>query len=250
MSRPRPTSSKRTKPPAPTRANNAPSPQRAASAPALPAPPPDPIEAPGITAADRHLASVALSKIKRGESPSRDENAALRRVQLAVDDKKKWSLYRAIPQADWCKLSGRQRKVIRDQARKLNLPMGAESIDLAVLLPALHDLFSRLDAGMVNGHAADDADARLKMAKAEIAELQLAERSGRLVSRAAVQQCYAVIAHSMRKAAEVLGRHHGPEAQRILDERLDHAQSLLDAIMESARAGDEDEDERAGEDAA
>jgi len=207
---------------------------------------------PGITAADKHLASVALGKIKRGENPARDENAALRRVQLAVDEKKKWALYRAIPQADWCKLSGRQRKVVRDQARKLNLPMGAESIDLAVLLPALHDLFSRIDAGMVNGPSADDAEGRLKMAKAEIAELQLAERTGRVVSRAAVQQCYAVIGHSLRKAAELLGKHHGPEAQRILEERLDHAQSLLDAILEAATLEGEDDpsDAEAGEDAA
>lgn len=209
-------------------------------------PPPDPIDVPGITAADKHLASVALGKIKRGENPARDENAALRRVQLAMDEKKKWALYRAIPQADWCRLSGRQRKIIRDQARKLNLPMGAESIDLAVFLPALHDLFSRLDAGMVNGLGAGDADARLKMAKAEIAELQLAERSGRLVSRAAVQQCYAVIGHSLRKAGELLGKHHGAEAQRILDERLDHAQSLLDAILEAAQADDDEEDHDEG----
>jgi len=222
-----------------------------------PAPPVEPLDVPGITAADKHLASIALGKIKSGANPSRDENAALRRVQLAMDEKKKWALYRAIPQADWCKLSGRSRKVLRDQARKLNLPMGAESIDLAVLLPALHDLFSRIDAGMVNGPATDDADARLKMAKAEIAELQVAERTGRVVSRAAVQQCYAVIGHSLRKAAEVLGKHHGAEAQRILDERLDHAQSLLDAIMESAQADDDDEDggeadagADAGEDAA
>lgn len=218
-----------------------------------PAPPVEPLEVPGITAADKHLASLALKKIKGGANPSRDENAALRRVQLAMDEKKKWALYRAIPQADWCRLSGRQRKVLRDQARKLNLPMGAESIDLAVLLPALHDLFSRIDAGMVNGPAADDADARLKMARAEIAELQVAERTGRVVSRAAVQQCYAVIGHSLRKAAEVLGKHYGPEAQRILDERLDHAQSLLDAIMESAQTDDDDQDGAeadAGEDAA
>lgn len=221
---------------------------------------------PGITSADQHLARVAVEKIRRGDHPSRDENAALRRVQLAVDEKKKQAIYRAIPQADWCKLSGRSRQVIRDQARKLGLPMGAATIDLNILLPALHDLFSRISAseaatgwsaasGSPNGIAVDDADSRLKMAKAEIAELDLAQRTGQLVKRSDVQQCYAVIAQSMRKASELIGRHHhGAEARRILDERLDHAQSLLDAMMsestesavdviEKAEAEAEDQDQ-------
>jgi len=214
-----------------------------------PAPVAETLDVPGITAADKHMASVAFDKLKRGGNPSRDENAALRRVQLAMEDRKKWNLYRAIPQADWCKLSGRSRKVVRDQARRLDLPMGAESIDLAAVLPRLHDLFSRMGAGMLSGASVDDADARLKMARAEIAELQLAERTGRLVSRSAVQQCYAIVSHSLRKASELLGKHYGPEAQRLLDERLDHAQGLLDAVMESAvvQTGEPDEPDESGD---
>lgn len=48
----------------------------------------------------------------------------------------------AVPKGDYCRLSGRQHKLVDDAARNYSLPLDASSINLQAALTALHDLIA------------------------------------------------------------------------------------------------------------
>src|ERR1043165_6628317 len=76
------------------------------------------------TRADRQLLASALRKMTAKEELSRDEQAALRRYEKKKEERLRWEYYASIPQKHWRQMSGRQTKVINEQASRYNLPFG------------------------------------------------------------------------------------------------------------------------------
>ena len=54
------------------------------------------------------------------------------------EEQLRWRYYRTIPQKHWKVMSGRQTKVLAEQAQRYGLPFGSASIDLpaVVKIPA------------------------------------------------------------------------------------------------------------------
>ena len=76
---------------------------------------------------DRELAAEALRRRQAGQRPTRRELAALRRVEKARDDELRWQHYRTIPQKHWREMSGRQAKVINEQAATHGIPFAGRT---------------------------------------------------------------------------------------------------------------------------
>jgi len=187
-----------------------------------------------VAEADRELVRRAVAKKQEGWQPSREEAAALRRFERETEERKRWEYYRTIPQKHWREMSGRQTKVIAEQASRYGLPFDGPFVCLPDLARALHDFLAanaRRLAADPDDPFADDSDSpaleRWRAAKADLADLDLAERRRQLVPREQIHTLLGQIANLLRSAGDDLQRHHGPDAHAILDEALDDAAQLI-----------------------
>ena len=179
---------------------------------------------------DRQLAAEAARKRAAGEKPTREENAAIRRIDKAVEEENRWAYYATIPQKHWRTMSGRDRRTIVEQASRYGLPFGGRSIDLSAVVRALHGFLARHshklagvdDDPLMSGNDSPALE-QYRKAKAEHAELDLAERRGELMPVDRTREGMAIFAGHIRNATEVLRRQYGPDAQTILEEHINDA---------------------------
>jgi hypothetical protein len=182
---------------------------------------------------DKQAAATAYKKVMAGEQPTSQERAALTRYEREQEEKRRWQYYESIPQKHWRQMSGRQPKVLREQAQRYGLPFGGATIHLPEVVLALHDF---LAANARKLAADDDADAllgsdapspaleRYREERAAIARLDRLERERVLVRRDEIRQGLGRIAAILRTAGETLGQQYGNDAAEILNEALDDAE--------------------------
>lgn len=218
--------------------------KKAAHTTAKETPPPE-AERPPVSAseqADRRLAAAALRKIQAGQKPSRDEHAALRRVESKEEERRRWEYYKTIPQKHWRLMSGRQPRTINEQAERYGLPFGGPSVDLTDLVPRLHNFLAQNARALAT--ASQDEDGllvgpktasleRLRKAQAEKVEMQNATTRRQLVPADEVHQVFALIANCLRGAADELVAEHGESAYEILATAISTAEDMLQGLRRS-----------------
>src|SRR4051794_16794039 len=101
-----------------------------------------PVAGSAASRVDRDLIARAYKKVVNREDLSRDERAALKRHEKEKEEKLRWQYYRNIPQKHWREMSGRQTKVINEQADRYGLPFGGPFIDLPKLARGFHDFLA------------------------------------------------------------------------------------------------------------
>lgn len=199
---------------------------------------------------DRQLAVAALKKRAAGEKPTAKELAALARVEKAKEEETRWRFYRTIPQKHWLAMSGRQAKVIYEQAARYGLPIAEKEIDLTRVVRALHDFFAANKYRFVEGDGALEGEdespglERYRLAKAEMAELDLASRRRDLVDREALVDMLRRFFDGLRKTSEALRRRFGEEAAGVFERGRREAEAgvmaaLADEADDKARSTDE-----------
>lgn len=199
--------------------------------------------APPQTATDqinRDLARRALEKQRRGEAPTAQELAALKRVEKAREEELRWQYYRTIPQRHWREMSGRQAKILIEQADRYGIPFGGKTVDLPAVVKALHDF---LAANKTKLSTPDEDELpplkeseKLAAVRRQREEIRLQVDRGKYVSRENVRRCFSEIASILRRAGEQLQRRHGNEAYLILHDALDAAEHAV--IQGLAHVGD------------
>ena len=212
---------------------------------------------------DKQAAATAYKKVMAGEQPTSQERAALTRYEREQEEKRRWQYYESIPQKHWRQMSGRQPKVLREQAQRYGLPFGGATIHLPDVIRALHDF---LAANARKLSADDDEDAllgsdapspaleRYREERAAIARLDRLEREQVLVRRDEIRQGLGRIAAILRTAGETLQQQYGNDAADILNEALDDAERDIDRFFgvesEQTGAAESDSDPPDGEEAA
>ena len=179
---------------------------------------------------DRELASRAYRKVMAGETPTVQERAALKRFESEQEEQRRWQYYAAIPQKHWRQMSGRQTKVLHEQAERYGLPFGERTINLSQVVRALHDFLAanarRLCQGeeelLVSGGPSPALE-RYRDERARLAKLDRLEREGVLVPKDEVRLGLGRIAAILRTAGESLQQQYGQAAAEILHEALDEA---------------------------
>jgi hypothetical protein len=179
---------------------------------------------------DKQLAAAAYKKVMAGKEPTAQERAALGRYEKQQEEQRRWQYYAAIPQKHWRQMSGRQTKVLHEQAQRYGLPFGGPTINLPEVVRALHDFLAANarkladdDDDLLHSDGSSPALERYREERALIARLDRLEREQQLVPRDNVRQGLGQIAGLLRTAGETLQRECGPEARQILDEALDDA---------------------------
>lgn len=180
---------------------------------------------------DQDLVAGAYRKLANRQDLSRREREALKRHEKEKEDRLRWQYYRSIPQKHWRAMSGRQTKVLNEQASRYGLPFGGPTIDLTQLARSLHDFLAenavklaREEDELMQGPAASPALERYREERALMARLDRLEREGQLLPRDKAREALGRVAAILRGAGDVLQRQFGPAAVEVLYEALDDAQ--------------------------
>lgn len=188
--------------------------------------------------ADRELVRSGLAKRAKGEKLTQREARALKNFEALQLDKQRDAIVQAIPKGLWCEWSGRQPKVVNEQAHRYRLPLLGRTVNLKDLARALHD-FLAANAKKLAGSDADDpllagaASPALELYRQEkyrLARLDRLTQEGKLLRLDDVRDRLVRIASILRQAGELIEKQHGREASDILNTALDDAQTEIDAL--------------------
>ncbi len=202
--------------------------------------PPNGAPALGLTGLERKAASEAYRKVLAGQSLTSREQTLLKRVEKEKEERLRWQYYASIPQKHWRAMSGRQSKVLQEQADRYGLPFGGPTINLPTLARAIHDFLAdnaqklaKEDDVLLQG-AGSPALERYREERAAIARLDRLEREGQLLPREMTRVVLGRIATILRDAGDTLQRQFGPAAAEILHEALEDAEREIDRTFGAA----------------
>jgi hypothetical protein len=183
---------------------------------------------------DQDLVASAYRKLVQKTELSKSERLALKRHEKDKEQRLRRQFYGSIPQKHWKEMSGRQTKVINEQASRYGIPFGGAVIHLPSVVKALHDflaenaqLLAREADDLLQGNRNEPASPALERYREEraiLAKLDRLEREGKLLARDEVRLSLGRIASILRGAGETLSRQHGGPAAEILHEALDEAE--------------------------
>jgi hypothetical protein len=173
-----------------------------------------------------------------GERPTAKEAAALRRHESEQEEIRRWQYYDAIPQKHWREMSGRQTKVLNEQAERYGIPFGGRTICLPRVVKAFHDFLAKNarkladeDDPLLNSDVASPALERYREERAAMARLDRLEREGQLVARGDVREGLGRVAAIIRAAGDGLLQQFGPEAVELLNESLSDAEREIERLF-------------------
>jgi len=183
---------------------------------------------------DKDLVARAYRKVMDGGELSRQERTALKRHERDKEEQLRWKYYGAIPQKHWRQMSGRQAKVLNEQAERYGIPVGGPIVSLPAVVRALHDFLAenavklaRDEDPLMQGTGSPALE-RYREERAAIARLDRLEREGNLIPRDQVRESLGRIAMILRGAGDAIQRQFGPAAVESLYEAMDDAQREID----------------------
>jgi hypothetical protein len=183
---------------------------------------------------DADLVKSGYRKTVNGEELTKEERRALKRHEADREERLRWKYYETIPQKHWREMSGRQTKVLNEQAARYGIPFGGATVNLRNVVRALHNFLAenaqklaRDDDPWMQGSGSPALE-RYREERAAMARLDRLTREDQLLPRVEVREALGRIASIIRSAGDMLERNHGAGALDILIEALDDAQRELD----------------------
>lgn len=179
---------------------------------------------------DRDLAWRATLKRREGQAPTRDELAALRRIEKLDEERDRWRHYATIPKKHWREMSGRSNLILSEQAERWGIPLEGRTIDLAAVAKWIHDFIAENAAALgkqgAKARAADELE-RLRRAQADEKEMRNAVRRGELRHVDDVRRTFEFVANVIRKASAELRVEFGDRPYEILSAAIADAGEIL-----------------------
>jgi len=178
---------------------------------------------------EKALVKAALEKRAAGQTPTAPERAALKRSEDRREEDLRQRYYARIPQKHWREMSGRQAKILQDQAALYGIPFDRPEIDLRAVVRALHDFlathhqkYRRRQYDPDTGEEEEEPTAleRLQEERYKRQRLARLKEEGKLADVAKIRAGLALIASLLRSSGESLQKKHGPDALEILDSTL------------------------------
>jgi len=197
-------------------------------------------------AVDGELVARAIRKVVDRKELTQAEREALKRHEKQKEERLRWQYYSSIPQKHWRQMSGRQTKVLNEQARRYGIPFGGPTINLPNVVAKFHDFLAdnaqklARDADDMLAGPASAALERYREERAVLAKLDRLERERSLLPRDQVREFLGRLAAILRGAGDTLQRQFGPEAVRILHECLDESRREMDRFFGEANGAADD----------
>ncbi len=134
-------------------------------------------------------------------------------------------------------MSGRQTKVLKEQADRHGIPFGGATVNLPEVIKKLHDFLAenkfklaRDDDPLMNGGSSPALE-RYREERALLARLDRLEREGELLERDVVRLALSKVSSILRNAGELLQRQFGQGAADVLSDALDDADHEINRFL-------------------
>lgn len=195
---------------------------------------------------DGDVVARAYRKVMDRQELTQAEREALKRHERQKEERLRWQYYRSIPQKHWRAMSGRQTKVINEQATRYGIPFGGAKIDLPAVVKNMHDFLAknalklaRDDDVLLQGGSSPALE-RYREERAELAHLDRLERQRQLLPRNEVKEALGRIAAMLRGAGDAQQRQFGAAAAEVLYDALDDSQREVDRSFGETPADPDD----------
>lgn len=191
---------------------------------------------------DIEIVKRATAKRASGGTLNRTEESHLRRFQIEKDEESRWEHYRSVPQKHFITLTGRQAKILREQATRYGLPIDRPVVDLGEVLRSIFD-FIALNKHRLRSEAGSEEETpaleRYRVAKAIQTEIKNEQMLGKWHRREDVLEGFALIASILRRGGERIQKAFGVGPLEILNECIDDATNEVER-----RFGQPEEEEK------
>lgn len=187
---------------------------------------------------DCNLAAQAIAKNAAGIKPTTQEQAALRRISRKSEEQERWHHYRTIPQKHWREMSGRQAKVINEQAARYDLPFAGPFVDLPELVKALHDLLATHKFRLATDPTPEEPD-ELTRERTLTARLKRLEAEKQLLPRGFVREFLQRLAAHHRRFGDRLQKQFGNAAHDMFERLVADVGREMDRFLNEIEATDE-----------
>lgn len=203
------------------------------------------------TSEDLQLAQRASAKRAAGKIPTPQEAAAARRVRAAQEEALRIQHYKSIPKKHWREMSGRQDKVLNEQATRYGIPLHGPTIDLFAVALWLHDFLAEngtkllkpeTDDSLLEGESTPALE-ELRRVQCEIKKRELAQIDRELIGREEINHILGRVASILRQFGLELQKKFGPDALDLFNQFLTQAEEealrLADGDQEPGTGGQE-----------
>jgi len=195
------------------------------------------------TVFDRDLLTSRLKKLEAGQKPNRNEVEAWRRLQRGQEEVDRWRFYGSIPRKHWVILSGRTYTTIQKHAARFGVPVGGPMIDLGGVARWVHNFLTthgpRLDSSDSDPLMSAILNPRsqalegYRTQKERLAELDVAQREGRLVDAGDMHMFLSQLAACVRLCGEDLRTRFGEPARQLLNLQIENWMRMVNNFYEA-----------------
>lgn len=186
----------------------------------------------------------ALAKKQRGQSDAitAAERRALETFEVEQDRIRGLRFVAAVPKKLYCEWSGRQTKVLNEQADLYGIPLRGDTINVPHVIRWLHDWLSdhKHDLAHLRGGPKKNISPKEQLVLEQIEvyrrrvvllEQRIAREETLLIPRSEVHEMHVQLAKILRQAGERLLKQYGEGAASILDAALDDFEHHLVALQ-------------------
>lgn len=198
---------------------------------------------------DQKLVQAALKKQAGGGTLTKTEQRAIDRFQAEQTEKRGLAFVAAVPKKLYSAWSGRQQKILNDQAALYGVPLEGPTVDLRAVVRWLHEFFARhkhVLGELAQGDAAEPTSLRAQLdservkqlkKKNQLLEDQVAENRRTLVPRAEIHEYLVRLAGLLRSAGERLEKQHGSAAADVLRGALSDFERIVSELRGATAPG-------------
>ncbi len=175
--------------------------------------------------------NVAMAKQRAGQKLKREDQRAIAQVKAETDEHNRRQHYAAVRKKDYVRLSGRQHKVLDEQAILYDLPLGDPTIDLGRVLRRFHDILAEHGEQFRAEHGGPpDTDELLRQERLRAARLENQEKLHQLLPQPLVHYVHQQMAARLRLAGEQLQKGFGQGALEILLDAITDLEALINQV--------------------
>lgn len=184
---------------------------------------------------DTVAALEAKLKQAKGESLTKAEELTVKRYDEFIALQNRDDMLLNLPKGIYCKLSGRQQKVVDEQARRYGLAIDGAKIDLYQVLRRFHDILAEWGP-MIKELEGEEGSLRKEKLKREIellkrkeeaAAIDIKNKHDEFVDRETLRVRMDWLASKLRMVSERLGKRFGADAQILFNHALKQIEEEL-----------------------
>lgn len=184
---------------------------------------------------DTVAALTAKLKQAKGGDLTKSEVSLVKKYDEIVAESNREDALLNLPKGIYCKLSGRQQKVVDEQAVRYGLAIDGSKIDLYQVLKKFHDILAEWGP-TINELQGAEGSLRTEKLRREIEllerrsksiELDIKNKQDEFIDRNTLRVRMEWLANKLRTVSERLGKRFGADAQVLLNHALSQIEEEL-----------------------